>query len=114
VIFDKPENLKAEYLNKKYQTLKKPWEVVNPMRAMNWDIKETNILDRPCLICGTSENIEMHHLRHLKDTKDKGTLIKIMSKIRRKVVPLCSTCHDKVHAGKYDGKSLKDLDKANL
>jgi hypothetical protein len=24
VIFDKPENLKAEYLNKKYQTLKKP------------------------------------------------------------------------------------------
>jgi len=44
----------------------------------------------------------MHHLRHLKDTKDKSTLIRIMSKIKRKTVPLCITCHNKVHAGKYD------------
>jgi len=50
----------------------------------------------------------MHHLKHLKDTKDKGTLIKIMSKIRR---PLCRTCHVRVHTGKYDGMSLKELRK---
>jgi predicted HNH restriction endonuclease len=41
--------------------------------------------------------------------KDKGNIIKIMAQLNRKVVPLCSTCHDKVHAGKYDGISLREL-----
>lgn len=51
----------------------------------------------------------MHHLRHLKDTKDKSTLIRVMSRIRRKIIPLCRSCHNKVHAGKYDGLSLKEI-----
>jgi predicted HNH restriction endonuclease len=51
----------------------------------------------------------MHHLRHLKDTKDKNNLSKIMSKIKRKTVPLCERCHKNVHAGRYDGLSLKQL-----
>jgi len=53
----------------------------------------------------------MHHLRRLKDTKDKSNLRKIMRKINRKTVPLCKICHDNVHAGRYDGLSLKTLKK---
>jgi hypothetical protein len=50
----------------------------------------------------------MHNLKHFKDTKDKETL-KVMSKIRRKAIALCRLCNGKVHGGKYDGMSLKEL-----
>ncbi len=119
VKFDKPQKLTAEYLNEKYYRVKNvfasvPFEASDPFTSMKYDLRISNsILDSPCLICDSKDNIEMHHLKHLKDTKDKGTLIKIMSKIRRKVIPLCSVCHDKVHAGKYDGMSLKELQKNN-
>lgn len=115
VKFDKPESLKAEYLNEKYYRVinieaKVQHEVFDPFSTLNFDQRVYNsILDSPCIICGTKANVEMHHLRHLKHTKDKGSLIRIMSKIRRKVVPLCRPCHLKVHAGKYDGMSLKEL-----
>lgn len=111
--FDKPDNLRAEYLNEKYAVISPLSRTSNldPFLALNWDIKETNILDKPCLICGSIDRVEMHHLRHLKDTKDKSTMIKIMSKINRKIVPLCRSCHMDVHRGKYDGVDLKELRK---
>jgi nicotine oxidoreductase len=110
VIFDKPENLQATYLNRKYARISiNQVENKDPFIAVNWDIKETNVLDQPCLICESEVDVEMHHLRHLKDTKDESTLIKIMSKIHRKVVPLCRSCHMKVHQGKYVGLNLREI-----
>lgn len=32
-----------------------------------------------------------------------------MAQINRKQIPVCHECHVLIHAGKYDGKSLKDL-----
>jgi predicted HNH restriction endonuclease len=57
----------------------------------------------------SEDNIEIHHLKRLKDTKDKYTLIKVMSTMRRKTIPLSMVCHDKVHAGKYDGLRLREI-----
>lgn len=112
VRFDKPDSLAASYLNTKYAVFDmRQNEINDPFKAMNWDIKEVNILDQPCFICESEKDVEMHHLRHLKDTKDKSTLIKIMSKIHRKVVPLCRPCHLKVHQGKYDGMKLSEKKK---
>lgn len=113
ITFDKPENLRAEYLNRKYAVINplSKTQDVDPFSVLNWDIKEINILDQPCLICGSVTQVEMHHLRHLKDNKDKSTLVKIMSKINRKIVPLCKPCHTDVHRGKYDGVSLDELRK---
>lgn len=115
--FDKPENLTAEYLNKTYYRVKDvyarvPFEILDPFNSLKYDLRIYNhILDEPCFICESRQDVEMHHLKQLKDTKDKGTLIKVMSQIRRKVIPLCKACHVKVHAGKYDGMSLKELQK---
>jgi group II intron reverse transcriptase/maturase len=117
ITFDKPLSLSAEYLNEKYSRVKDvyakfPYEVSDPFCTLKYDLRSyNNILDDPCLICDSKQDIEMHHLKHLKNTKDKGTLIKIMSKIRRKVIPLCRSCHVKVHAGRYDGMSLVELQK---
>lgn len=119
IIFDRPDNLSSAYLDSKYAKTKRfsffdmekisnslPYD---PLLCLNFDINQSNILNKPCLIFESSENIEIHHLRHLKDTKDKNNLSKIMSKINRKTVPLCEICHKNVHTGRYDGLSLKQL-----
>lgn len=61
-------------------------------------------LDYPCAACGSPERIEMHHIRHLRKGSKTITsgFSKIMSAINRKQVPLCDSCHDKVHAGEYE------------
>jgi nicotine oxidoreductase len=77
VIFDRPTSLTAAYLNSKYMEISR-WNTSNdatslpfdPLSAVLYSTKETNILNKPCLICGATEDIEMHHLRHLKNTKD--------------------------------------------
>lgn len=63
-----------------------------------------------CELCGTKEGeFEVHHVRKLKDIKDKykrhgkampGWLL-IMSQIRRKTLIVCENCHHSIHAGKY-------------
>ena len=32
-----------------------------------------------------------------------------MSKLNRKLIPVCANCNVKIHTGNYDGMSLKDL-----
>lgn len=64
-----------------------------------------------CCVCGSQEGIQMHHLRHLR----KGGKVvvrgfnRIMADVNRKQIPVCHDCHIQIHAGNYDGKSLKDL-----
>lgn len=67
-------------------------------------------LTDPCLACGSTANIEVHHVRALRkhgSTMSKDFLTRLMSKINRKQIPLCASCHKKVHAGTYDGPALK-------
>lgn len=68
-------------------------------------------LCRPCVACGERRNVEMHHVRALRKGNRDMTcgFNRIMSAINRKQVPLCRTCHQAVHAGRYDGKGLSDL-----
>lgn len=72
-------------------------------------------LGRHCIICGTTEDIQMHHLRHIRKmgAAVKG-FAKLMAGINRKQVPLCHEHHVAVHAGKYDGVSLSSLFDAEL
>ena len=51
----------------------------------------------------------MHHVKHIRRQghQYKG-FEKVMSAINRKQIPLCLSCHSKVHRGKYDGINLKD------
>ena len=65
-------------------------------------------LERPCAICGNPDGVEMHHLRHIRKSKVFG-FAAVMSALNRKQVPVCKECHDKIHAGKYDGIKLSDF-----
>ncbi len=65
-------------------------------------------LGRPCIICNSTEDIEMHHIKHLKKSnlQDRDYLTGRMIKMKRKQVPICKSCHIKLHAGKYNGPGL--------
>ena len=63
------------------------------------------LLAEKCEICGGTENIEVHHIRALKDLKVKGRhekpmWMQIMSARRRKTLVACAKCHDDIHAGR--------------
>ena len=69
--------------------------------------RHAGYLKGPCIICKCNTNIEVHHIRKLKDvTKKKDWLSVTMAKYSRKQVPVCRTCHQKIHLGVYDGSKL--------
>ena len=63
-----------------------------------------------CGICAKKGYTEMHHVRHIKRQghKYKGFDL-VLQNINRKQVPLCLSCHHKVHKGQYDGESIDKL-----
>lgn len=71
------------------------------------------LLANNCEVCGKEESpVEGHHIRKLKDLKkhwrgkEKPKWVKKMIAIRRKSLFVCKECHQKIHAGQYDGKRL--------
>lgn len=51
-----------------------------------------------CSICGSTNRVEMHHVRMMKDLNPKAHIAdKIMAKRNRKQIPLCRKCHIERH-----------------
>jgi len=68
----------------------------------------TEIVDRlladECELCGSQEQIEVHHIRALKDLKKPGKKelpdwAKRMSARQRKTLVVCRNCHETIHYG---------------
>ena len=58
-----------------------------------------------CELCGSQENIEVHHVRALKDLRRKGRVARpywvgIMAARQRKMLVTCRSCHADIHAGR--------------
>lgn len=67
-----------------------------------WNAKFTKSnLTAPCAICGDSNNVEMHHVRQIKDMKNPNSKLDFftrqMAAINRKQVPLCKDHHIRLH-----------------
>lgn len=77
-----------------------------PTIKYNWRTKYKLI--RHCCICGSTQNIEYHHVRHIKVGKSEGFL-QVMKQLNRKQIPTCHNCHVNIHKGLYDGIKLTDL-----
>jgi predicted HNH restriction endonuclease len=62
----------------------------------------------PCANCNETNNIEMHHIKHIKTINLKlSPFDKMAARVNRKQIPLCRTCHLQVHRGKHQGMSLQ-------
>ncbi|MBS7996912.1 reverse transcriptase [Streptococcus suis] len=62
------------------------------------------LLANKCELCGSEENIEVHHIRKLADlNKHNGKLVpkwkEVMSARRRKMLVTCRDCHHAIHNG---------------
>ena len=65
----------------------------------------TRLLAERCELCGSQEQIEVHHIRHLRDLGRHGRgpkprWVQVMAARRRKTLVLCRPCHRRVHAGR--------------
>jgi group II intron reverse transcriptase/maturase len=64
-------------------------------------------LFKKCIICGSSDQIEMHHVRKIADLKSKAKKKHLdfftlqMASINRKQVPLCSFHHKALHNNSF-------------
>jgi hypothetical protein len=73
----------------------------DPLLTTRWELRTEMAWDRPCIKCGSTSDIEMHHVRHLKDLNPKlSAADAIMAKLKRKQIPVCRSCHMKIHSGK--------------
>lgn len=81
-----------------------------------WHNKFTssNLL-KHCVICGSSERIEMHHVRKIRDLKMKMVNKRMdwftaqMASINRKQIPLCSQHHKALHRNKLSSDERRLL-----
>lgn len=55
-----------------------------------------------CELCGATENIEIHHVKRLKDLKGKEPWKIQMIGRQRKTLAVCIPCHNKIHHGIID------------
>jgi hypothetical protein len=66
--------------------------------------------DEPCAICGTIDNIEIHHVRSVKNVRVKTrTYAQWVGGFQRKSNPLCKRHHQLLHAGKLTRSEVKRL-----
>lgn len=60
-------------------------------------------LKGPCVLCGSNQDVEIHHVRKFSKTKCKDYL----PRMNQKQVPVCKKCHIKIHRSTYEGKRVK-------
>jgi group II intron reverse transcriptase/maturase len=64
-----------------------------------------------CAICNSPNQVEMHHVRHIRKRGQKQQGFNLyMAAINRKQVPVCRKCHQDIHNGKYDGANLASIE----
>ena len=75
-----------------------------PVPKINMSELEKRLLADECELCGSSDNVQVHHIRALKDLQQSGRSEKplwarVMAARRRKTLVVCHACHRAIHAG---------------
>ena len=70
------------------------------------------LLADKCELCGSTVNVEVHHVRALRDLNVKGRRekpkwVQVMAARRRKTLVVCRTCHMDIHAGRWNPQQQK-------
>jgi group II intron reverse transcriptase/maturase len=112
LVFEKPNGRKAHFFNQPLKQVKKAkGSGANLDTLPTWAPRrtQTRLLDN-CAICANPEQIEMHHVRHIrKRGKNVQGFTLYMAAVNRKQIPVCRKCHREIHNGKYDGASLPSI-----
>lgn len=85
---------------------------VTQLILKNLKLAKMSVIKYPCVICGDTSS-EMRRINHVKKAlakkvpKSFNYYLEAMRLGNRKQIPVCKHHHDLIHAGKYDGVSLK-------
>jgi hypothetical protein len=80
-----------------------------PLVSLNPGTQGSELVQRlladVCELCGSTDRVEVHHVRALKDLNPKGRKhppewATRMASRRRKTLIVCRACHEDVHAGR--------------
>lgn len=100
-----PEHLRNV---RKFRTSSRPFR--DPLAVLNYKLRCQSALDEICSVCGSSDRVEMHHVKHLrKGSTPLPGFTGLMSRLNRKQLPVCVPCHQQIHQGNYNGLSLNEL-----
>jgi group II intron reverse transcriptase/maturase len=90
------------------------WANISEKPAGHIWSKRTELIERleaqECELCGSQEEVEVHHIRKLANLKQKGvTKVEWQQKMiarNRKTLIVCRKCHNNIHHGRYNGRKL--------
>jgi len=105
----RPDNLRMLPMNKRFKVNEN--NNIDELLNQTWTNSLTRSqFDEPCAICGTLDNIEIHHLRSVKDVRVKTrTYAQWTGGFLRKSIPLCKDHHVQLHAGNLSHEDVKRL-----
>lgn len=66
----------------------------------NATFRSISVLNSPCSICNYTKNVEIHHVRAIRFYSKfikQDYLTRIISRMNRKQIPICKTCHIQYH-----------------
>lgn len=100
-----PSSLKVKH---KYDSSSTDWEsILNVV----WKSFTASNFGKPCIICGSTKDVEMHHLRKVADVRNKirtgnATFRTIQGAYLRKQIPLCRYHHIELHKGNLNYRDI--------
>lgn len=85
-------------------------DTVDPIWSGRSEVVQ-RLLAQVCELCGSTDKIEVHHIRkladlHHKDGRNAPKWAQVMARRRRKTLVVCQACHHAIHFGRYDGPAL--------
>ncbi len=86
-----------------------PLTIIGPRTEL-----ERRLLADTCELCGSHSDIQVHHVRALKDLQKKGRIpppywVQIMAARQRKTLVVCRQCHMDIHAGRIKQRTPTDV-----
>ena len=105
----RPENLRMLPMDKRFNAQMN--EEIDQTLNQTWSNSLTRSqFDESCAICGTMENIEIHHIKSVKNVRVKvRTYAQWIGGFQRKTIPLCKEHHQLYHAGKLSQNDIETL-----
>jgi group II intron reverse transcriptase/maturase len=105
----RPDNLRMLPMNERFRV--KVNNNIDKLLNQTWTNGLTHSqFDEPCVICGSFDNIEIHHLRSVRDLRVKTrTYVQWAGGFLRKSIPLCKVHHVQLHAGNLSHEDVKRL-----
>jgi len=112
ITYRKPNGRSICLFNQPFKQVKKAKGAKTNLDAVAiwWPRRTQSRLMDSCAICDSQEQIEMHHVRHIRKRGEKVQGFGLyLAAINRKQLPVCHTCHRDIHNGKYDGTGLAEI-----